>query len=54
LSLAGTRRAGAQARPLRLGVMSDMAGPYQDLGGAGSVAAVRMAVQEIAGADMQV
>ncbi len=46
-------RAQAQGRPLRLGVMSDMAGPYADLSGPGSVAAVRMAVQEIAGADLR-
>ncbi|WP_421995514.1 ABC transporter substrate-binding protein [Roseococcus sp.] len=47
-------RAQPAGAPLRLGVMSDMAGPYQDLSGPGSVAAVRMAVQEIAGADLRV
>ncbi|TCH97918.1 ABC transporter substrate-binding protein [Roseococcus sp. SYP-B2431] len=47
-------RARAQGSAIRLGVMSDMAGPFQDLSGPGSIAAVRMAVQEIAGGDLRV
>jgi branched-chain amino acid transport system substrate-binding protein len=34
------------SRPLRIGVLTDLSGPYSDLAGAGSVEAVRMAVEE--------
>ncbi len=40
-------RARAQAaRPYRIGVLTDMSGPYKDLGGPGVVACVRQAVQD--------
>ena len=40
--------ASAQA-PLRLGLLLDMAGPYADIGGQGSVTAARMAVDDFGG-----
>lgn len=39
-------RARAQEAPVRIGVLTDEAGPYASSGGAGSVAAARMAVQD--------
>ena len=38
----------AQA-PLKLGLLLDMAGPYSDVGGQGTVTAVRMAVDDFGG-----
>jgi branched-chain amino acid transport system substrate-binding protein len=40
--------ASAQA-PLKLGLLLDMAGPYADVGGQGTVTAVRMAVDDFGG-----
>lgn len=40
----------AQAAGLKIGVLTDMSGPYQDLGGPGSVACARLAVADF-GAD---
>jgi branched-chain amino acid transport system substrate-binding protein len=46
----GLRRARAQsARPLRIGVSNDGSGPYVDIGGPGTAAAVRLAVEEFGG-----
>ena len=47
-SLAASGAAGASISGdvVRIGVLSDMAGPYADLGGAGSVVAVEMAVED--------
>ena len=42
--------AGAQPAPFRLGVLTDMSGVYSDFGGAGSVLAARMAVEDQGGA----
>ena len=41
----------AQAAPIRIGVLADMSGPYQDLGGPGSVAATQMAANEFMAAN---
>ena len=41
-----TRGARAQANTIRIGVLTDMSGPYRDLAGPGSLRAVQMAVQE--------
>ena len=41
--------AGAQQDRVRIGVLTDEAGPYASSGGAGSVAAARMAVQDFGG-----
>ena len=43
---AGFRAARAQSGPIRIGVLTDEAGPYASSGGAGSIAAARMAVQD--------
>jgi branched-chain amino acid transport system substrate-binding protein len=47
VSTTGAARAQG-ANTIKLGVLTDMAGPYRDLSGPGSVAAVRQAVQEFA------
>ena len=47
-ALASGARAQAAA-PVRIGVLTDEAGPYASSGGAGSVAAARMAVQDFGG-----
>ena len=52
-ALPGLGRAQANAT-IRLGVLTDMAGPYGDLAGPGSVQAVRQAVQDAAGLGLQV
>lgn len=39
-------RARAQANSIKIGVLTDMSGPYRDLAGPGSLRAVQMAVQE--------
>src|SRR5665213_1638724 len=39
----------AQGKPVRIGVLSDMSSLYADLGGAGSVLAAQMAVQDFGG-----
>ncbi len=48
--LAGSVRARAQPAAVRIGVLTDESGPYAASGGAGSVAAARMAVQDFGGA----
>ena len=47
-TLAGTRRSRAQAPVVKLGVLNDQSGPYRDIGGLNSVAAVKLAVAEFA------
>jgi len=42
------RPARAQANSIKIGVMNDMSGPYRDISGPTSVAAVKMAVDEFA------
>ena len=37
------------AEPFRIGVLADMSGPYADIGGPGSVAGARMAVEDFGG-----
>jgi branched-chain amino acid transport system substrate-binding protein len=46
---AGSRRARAQSKVVRLGVLNDQSGPYRDIGGMQSVNAVRQAVAEFGG-----
>jgi branched-chain amino acid transport system substrate-binding protein len=45
-SIGGARAQGSNT--IRLGVLTDMAGPYSDLAGPGSIASVRQAVKEFA------
>lgn len=42
------RRARARGKPIKIGVLNDMSGPYRDTGGPTSVACVRQAVAEFA------
>ncbi len=44
-----TRGARAQGGPIRIGVISDQAGPYRGTGGPGSVAGARLAVRDFGG-----
>ncbi len=39
-------RGSAQGKPLRIGVLADLSGPYADSGGPGSVTAARLAAQD--------
>ncbi len=41
-------RAGAQAPTLKLGVLTDMSGPYRDLAGPGSTLSANLAIEEVA------
>ena len=45
----GTRGWAQGGVPVRIGVLTDEGGPYASSGGAGSVAAARMAVQDFGG-----
>lgn len=46
------RRAQAQGRPIRIGVVNDQSGPYADLAGPGSLLAVRMAAADAGAAGL--
>ena len=48
-ALAASGRARAQGASVRIGVLTDESGPYASSGGAGSVAAARMAAQDFGG-----
>ena len=47
-ALAGSRPARSQSRPIRVGVLTDLSGPYRDTGGPTSVAAARQAMEDFA------
>lgn len=47
-TLAAPRRARAQKQPIRIGVLTDMAGTYSALTGPGSVLGARMAIEDFA------
>lgn len=51
LALAGasTNRAMAQGEPIKVGVLSDMNGPYSDQAGPGSVVAAKLAIEDVGG-----
>ena len=49
-ALAGSRPARSQSRPIRVGVLTDLSGPYRDTGGPTSVAAARQAMEDFAAA----
>jgi len=48
-TLAGIRPGRAQSKPVKIGVLNDQSGPYRDIGGMNSVAAVKQAVAEFGG-----
>jgi branched-chain amino acid transport system substrate-binding protein len=49
LSLGGAQAQGTDQGPVKVGVLSDMSGPYADLGGPGSVQAAKMAIADFGG-----
>jgi branched-chain amino acid transport system substrate-binding protein len=52
LCLPALRRAGAAESPLRIGVLTDLSGPYSGIAGQGSIACARQAVREAADAGL--
>jgi len=49
LAGAASRRAFAQSRPIKIGILEDMSGVFSDLGGKSTVVAANMAVQDFGG-----
>ncbi|HEY1934967.1 MAG TPA: ABC transporter substrate-binding protein [Acetobacteraceae bacterium] len=49
LATPGIIRAQTTSKPVKLGLLSDMSGPYRDVGGPGNRAAVELAVQDFGG-----
>jgi len=50
LARPGIIRAQSTSKPVRLGLLSDMSGPYRDVGGPGNRVAAELAVQDFGGA----
>ncbi|HTW69654.1 MAG TPA: ABC transporter substrate-binding protein [Acetobacteraceae bacterium] len=49
LAMPGIIRAQSTSKPVKIGLLSDMGGPYRDVGGPGNRAAVELAVQDFGG-----
>jgi branched-chain amino acid transport system substrate-binding protein len=49
LAMPGIIRAQSTSKPVKLGLLSDMGGPYRDVGGPGNRVAVELAVQDFGG-----
>jgi branched-chain amino acid transport system substrate-binding protein len=49
LAMPGLLRAQSTSKPVKLGLLSDMGGPYRDVGGPGNRAAVELAVEDAGG-----
>jgi branched-chain amino acid transport system substrate-binding protein len=49
LSVGAARAQGATQAPVKIGVLTDMSGLYSDIGGAGSVQAAKMAIEDFGG-----
>ena len=49
LAMPGIVRAQSSSNPVKIGMLSDMSGPYRDVGGPGNYVAVSMAVQDFGG-----
>src|SRR3954462_4095039 len=49
LAMPGIIRAQGTSKPVRIGLLSDMGGPYRDVGGPGNRLAVEMAIQDFGG-----
>jgi branched-chain amino acid transport system substrate-binding protein len=50
MAVAGlSQSASAQDGPIKIGVLADMSGVYADIGGQGSVEAVKMAIEDFGG-----
>ena len=49
LAMPALARAQSTSKPVRMGLLSDMSGPYRDVGGPGNRLAVEMAIQDFGG-----
>ena len=49
LAMPGIIRAQSTSKPVRIGLLSDMGGPYRDVGGPGNRLAVEMAIADFGG-----
>ncbi|HEX5326418.1 MAG TPA: ABC transporter substrate-binding protein, partial [Acetobacteraceae bacterium] len=49
LARPGILRAQSSSKPVRIGLLSDMGGPYRDVGGPGAKVAVELAVEDFGG-----
>jgi branched-chain amino acid transport system substrate-binding protein len=49
LAMPGLLRAQSTSKPVKIGLVSDMGGPYRDVGGPGNRAAVELAVEDMGG-----
>jgi branched-chain amino acid transport system substrate-binding protein len=49
LAMPGLIRAQSTSKPVRLGLLSDMSGPYRDVGGPGNHVAVQLAIDDFGG-----
>jgi branched-chain amino acid transport system substrate-binding protein len=49
IAMPGLLRAQSTSKPVKLGLLSDMGGPYRDVGGPGNRAAVELAVEDAGG-----
>ncbi len=49
LAMPGILRAQSSSKPVRIGLLSDMSGPYRDVGGPGNRVATEMAIQDFGG-----
>jgi branched-chain amino acid transport system substrate-binding protein len=49
LALPGILRAQTSSKPVRIGLLSDMSGPYRDVGGPGNRLATEMAIEDFGG-----
>jgi branched-chain amino acid transport system substrate-binding protein len=49
LAMPGIIRAQSTSRPVRIGLLSDMGGPYRDVGGPGNRVATELAIQDVGG-----
>ncbi|HUB49708.1 MAG TPA: ABC transporter substrate-binding protein [Acetobacteraceae bacterium] len=49
LAMPGIIRAQSTSKPIRIGLLSDMSGPYRDVGGPGNHVATELAIEDIGG-----
>ena len=49
LAMPGILRAQTSSKPVRIGLLSDMSGPYRDVGGPGNRLATEMAIEDFGG-----
>ena len=49
LAAPGIIRAQTNSKPVRIGLLSDMSGPYRDVGGPGNRVATELAIQDFGG-----